>query len=78
MAIDDFETPKQAAKLDSMLEACFDLNPLGLEKSIFQHVVDNSNLHLDGINLKEPKIDKDQIEPNSQNIPSIMVESNFP
>ncbi len=78
MNVDDFETPNQVDKVDSILESCFDLDPLGLKKSIFQHMANNSNFHFEEINLKEPEIDKDQIEPNSQNIPSNMEDSNFP
>ena len=63
--------------MDSILDSCFELDPLGIEKRIFQHVEKNLDFHLEEINLRESKIDKDKIESNSQSTPNNMEDSNF-
>ena len=60
MIVEDIETPNQVDKMDSVLDSCIDLDPRGVEKSIFQQVANNLYFHLEEINLRELEIDKDQ------------------
>ena len=62
--------------MDLILDSFFDLDLLGVEKSIFQHVANNSDLYFEEINLREPKIDKDQIEYKFQEIQNNIEDSN--